>query len=109
MGTSGNTDVPGMGVPDSVRQGGEHKEKTGRKAGIGNRTNDTVLKSGQKGETMTDNLIYIPIEELYPHPDNPRKDVGDVSELAASIKESGVLQNLTVVPGHAGQSRNLNS
>lgn len=43
-------------------------------------------------------MQYIPIKDIYPHPDNPRKDVGDVSELAASIKESGVLQNLTVVP-----------
>ena len=42
----------------------------------------------------------IPISELYPHPDNPRKDVGDVSELADSIKAAGILQNLTVVPGH---------
>lgn len=45
-------------------------------------------------------LQYIDINELYPHPDNPRKDVGDVSELAESIKAKGVLQNLTVVPGH---------
>lgn len=43
-------------------------------------------------------MQYIPVKDIYPHPDNPRKDVGDVSELAASIKESGVLQNLTVVP-----------
>lgn len=43
-------------------------------------------------------MQYIPVKYIYPHPDNPRKDVGDVSELAASIKESGVLQNLTVVP-----------
>ena len=39
-------------------------------------------------------MRYIPVKDIYPHPDNPRKDVGDVSELAASIKESGVLQNL---------------
>lgn len=45
-------------------------------------------------------LVYIPIELIYPHPDNPRKDVGDISELAESIKVKGVLQNLTVVPGH---------
>ena len=45
-------------------------------------------------------MIYIPIEELYPHPDNPRKDVGDVSELAESIKSKGIMQNLTVVKGH---------
>lgn len=47
------------------------------------------------------NLVYIPIDELYPHPDNPRKDLGDLSELADSIKAKGVLQNLTVVRGHA--------
>lgn len=45
-------------------------------------------------------LTYIPIDELYPHPDNPRKDLGDLSELADSIKVKGVLQNLTVIPGH---------
>ena len=35
---------------------------------------------------------------LYPHPDNPRRDLGDLTELADSIKENGVIQNLTVVP-----------
>lgn len=46
-------------------------------------------------------LVYIPIENLFPHPDNPRKDPGDLTELADSIKAKGVLQNLTVVRGHA--------
>lgn len=45
-------------------------------------------------------LVMIPIEQLYPHPDNPRKELGDLTELAESIKANGVLQNLTVVPGH---------
>lgn len=45
-------------------------------------------------------LRYIDISDLYPHPDNPRMDVGDVTELAESIKAKGILQNLTVVPGH---------
>lgn len=39
---------------------------------------------------------------LFPHPQNPRKDVGDVSELADSIKANGVYQNLTVTKGGAG-------
>ena len=39
----------------------------------------------------------ISIENLYKHPHNPRKDLGDLTELADSIKENGVLQNLTVV------------
>lgn len=43
-------------------------------------------------------IINIPINRLFPHPDNPRKDLGDLSELSASIKASGILQNLTVVP-----------
>lgn len=44
-------------------------------------------------------IVYLPVEELYPHPDNPRKDLGDLSELTESIKVKGVLQNLTVIPG----------
>lgn len=47
---------------------------------------------------MKSEIVMIPTEKLLPHPDNPRKDVGDVSELAASIKEVGIMQNLTVVP-----------
>ena len=49
-------------------------------------------------------LVYLPVAELYPHPDNPRKVVDDLEELAASIKANGVLQNLTVVKGH-GESQ----
>lgn len=44
------------------------------------------------------NIVMIPIDVLHPHPDNPRKDLGDLTELAESIKVNGVLQNLTVVP-----------
>lgn len=43
-------------------------------------------------------LTTIAIEKLHPHPDNPRKVLGDIDELADSIKASGILQNLTVVP-----------
>ena len=43
-------------------------------------------------------LVYIPIERIHPHPDNPRKDLGDLGELTDSIKANGILQNLTVVP-----------
>lgn len=45
-------------------------------------------------------LTMLPVSAIYPHPDNPRKDVGDVTELANSIKKRGILQNLTVMPGH---------
>lgn len=44
------------------------------------------------------NIVYINVNEIYEHPDNPRKDLGDLSELADSIRENGIFQNLTVVP-----------
>lgn len=45
-------------------------------------------------------LQMIQVEKLHPHPNNPRKVIGDVSELAESIKANGILQNLTVVPNN---------
>jgi len=49
---------------------------------------------------MSEELTMLPVADIYPHPDNPRKDVGDVTELADSIAKRGILQNLTVMPGH---------
>ncbi|MCD8087115.1 MAG: ParB/RepB/Spo0J family partition protein [Oscillospiraceae bacterium] len=42
-------------------------------------------------------LEYIDVLEIMPHKDNPRKDLGDISELTESIRQNGILQNLTVV------------
>ncbi len=44
----------------------------------------------------------LPIDELSPHPNNVRRELGDLTELAASIKQNGVYQNLTVVPIDSG-------
>lgn len=44
------------------------------------------------------NIVMIPIGNLLPHPDNPRKNLGDLTELTDAIKAKGILQNLTVVP-----------
>ena len=41
--------------------------------------------------------IDIPIHQLFSHPDNPRKELGDLDELADSIKNKGLLQPLVVV------------
>lgn len=60
------------------------------------RTDEVVADEAASGSNA--NIVMIPINRLNPHPDNPRKDVGDVTELAESIKANGVLQNLTVVP-----------
>jgi ParB family chromosome partitioning protein len=47
-------------------------------------------------------ITNIDVTKLKEHPDNPRKNIGDVAELAESIKARGILQNLTVVPAENG-------
>jgi len=42
--------------------------------------------------------VMMDILKLHPHPDNTRKSIGDVTEMAASIKQVGILQPLTVSP-----------
>ena len=45
-------------------------------------------------------IVMLSRDILHPHPDNPRKDLGDLEELKESIRENGVMQNLTVVPDY---------
>lgn len=46
----------------------------------------------------TAGLQEIRLEQLSPHPRNPRTDVGDLSDMTASIKAQGIRQPLLVVP-----------
>ena len=41
----------------------------------------------------------IEVGVIHHHPENPRKDLGDLSELTESIKKNGIMQNLTIIPG----------
>lgn len=42
-------------------------------------------------------IKFIDIDKIHHHPDNPRENLGDLTELVESIKAQGILQNLTVV------------
>ena len=42
-------------------------------------------------------IVNLKIENLKHHPENPRADLGDLTELTESIRKNGVMQNLTVV------------
>lgn len=55
----------------------------------------------------TGGVVSVPLEQVHPHPANPRRDLGDLDELADSIRAHGVRQNLLVVPDpdHSGQYR----
>lgn len=50
-------------------------------------------------------IVNISTQDIYQHPDNPRKDLGDLTELSDSIKKNGVMQNCTVIPGHWDNDR----
>lgn len=56
--------------------------------------------AGNVENTPAGEIVAIPAGEIWQHPDNPRKDLGDLSELTESIKKNGIMQNLTVIPGH---------
>lgn len=47
---------------------------------------------------QSDQIKLINPSLIDPHPDNPRKQIGDVTDLAASIKANGLLSPLSVVP-----------
>ena len=47
---------------------------------------------------QTNQIKLINTSLIDPHPDNPRKNIGDVTDLAASIKTNGLLTPLSVVP-----------
>lgn len=44
----------------------------------------------------------IPISQIEPNPEQPRVEIGDLSELSSSIKEKGVLEPLLVKPNNDG-------
>ena len=45
----------------------------------------------------------LPIDKLDPNPDQPRTEIGDLTELTASIQEKGVLEPLLVKPNRTGR------
>lgn len=47
---------------------------------------------------QTNQIKLINTSLIDPHPDNPRKNIGDVTDLAASIKANGLPSPLSVVP-----------
>lgn len=62
----------------------------------------TPAKTKAKGATMPAEgqpvLLQVKAASLDPNPDNPRKNLGDLTELSASIASQGVQQPLVVTP-----------
>lgn len=53
---------------------------------------------------MTATLQEIRLSQIKPHKHNPRRAIGDVAELAASIAEQGVVEPLIVAPNGTGDT-----
>lgn len=51
---------------------------------------------------MTAPLLSVPLAHVHPNPDNPRGDLGDLTDLVASIRAHGILQPLLVTKRQAG-------
>ncbi|MEI2705404.1 MAG: ParB N-terminal domain-containing protein, partial [Ilumatobacteraceae bacterium] len=43
-------------------------------------------------------LCWLNLADMAPHPDNPRHTVGDLTELARSIRAHGIIEPLVVLP-----------
>lgn len=48
-------------------------------------------------EYQSSKIVMINTNQLEHHPENPRKNLGDLTELVESMKKNGVMQNLTVI------------
>ena len=58
-------------------------------------------------EYQSSKIVMINTDQLEHHPENPRKDLGDLTELVESMKKNGVMQNLTVII-MVGKDRDFN-
>lgn len=75
---------------------------TPRKAGLG-RGLDALIPS-EVEEILDEDFLQVAVDEIRPNPDQPRSRFDDESlaELAASLKEVGVLQPIVVTRGEEG-------
>ncbi|QIM19900.1 ParB/RepB/Spo0J family partition protein [Phycicoccus sp. HDW14] len=54
--------------------------------------------------TAQTRLEHVALSQVKAHPDNVRLDVGDVTDLAASVESVGLLEPLVVAPPHTGMT-----
>jgi len=84
-------------------------DKTSRNRGLGRGLSALMADviSESEGERPRRPDIRVPVESLQPNPNQPRRtfDADDLAELAASIREKGIIQPLIVRPETNGQGR----
>jgi ParB/RepB/Spo0J family partition protein len=68
------------------------KQRLANAASDGEEQTEALLKEG--GERFAN----VPLEFIEPDPDQPRKNIGNIEELKASISEHGIIQPIVVSP-----------
>jgi ParB/RepB/Spo0J family partition protein len=61
-------------------------------------TDDTAVEATDEIEAAEPELIWVSVHNLIPHPDNPRKHPGDITEMVRSVKAKGVIEPVTLLP-----------
>lgn len=72
--------------------------RRGLPTGLSMRHDAHYVEELTQSNTTTHVGRLIPIDKLDPNPDQPRTEIGDLTELTASIREKGVLEPLLVKP-----------
>jgi ParB family transcriptional regulator, chromosome partitioning protein len=72
--------------------------RRGLPTGLSMRHDAHYVEELTQSHTTTHVGRLIPIDKLDPNPDQPRTEIGDLTELTASISEKGVLEPLLVKP-----------
>lgn len=72
--------------------------RRGLPTGLSMRHDAHYVEELTQSNTTTHVGRLIPIDKIDPNPDQPRTEIGDLTELTASIKEKGVLEPLLVKP-----------
>jgi ParB family transcriptional regulator, chromosome partitioning protein len=72
--------------------------RRGLPAGLSMRHDAHYVEELTQTNTTTHVGRLVPIDKIDPNPDQPRTEIGDLTDLTASIKEKGVLEPLLVKP-----------
>lgn len=67
---------------------------------------DALTAGADQPSAAPRQMIQLPLSQIIDSPDNPRAAVGDVAELAASIKSAGLLQPILVAPAASYRAGN---
>ena len=94
--------VPLGGLVRAKRPGGLGR---GLSALLGDIEGEAPLAATISGGAAREGLTNLPIAQIHPHPDQPRRhfDDGALAELAASIRTRGLVQPILVRPAPGGQ------